>query len=188
MEAVQRRSFVGIAGLAMLPTPSVAGQQCVPESPQHAVDINADRANHLLKLVGKLGQGTDGVFPQIMRQEVALRFDLATYLDLHWSEESVRNLIKVNVDGLLPPAKKLSKSDLLPVNAIAAQAGKTAVPPKPPAMPPCPDSVLDVIVVMFLDSMDLQEVSGVFKKAVYESPELRNAFQNLANAVGANDW
>lgn len=188
MEPVQRRSFVGLAGLAMLPTPSDAGQQCVPESPQHAVEINKDRANDLLKFMGKLGLDTESVFPQIMRQEVALRFDLATYLDLHSSEDSVRDLIKVNVDGLLPPAKKLSKSELLPVNEIAAQAGRTVLPPKPPATPPCPDSVLDVIVAMFSDAMDMQEVSGILKKAVYESPELRDAFQNLANAVGANDW
>lgn len=188
MEPVQRRSFVGLAGLAMLPTPSVAGQQCVPKSPQHAVEINEDRANDLLKFMRKLGLDAEGVFPLIMRQEVALRFDLATYLDLHSSEDSVRDLIKVNVDGLLPPAKKLSKAELLPVKEIAAQAGKTAIPPKPPATPSCPDTVLDVIVAMFLDAMDLQEASGILKKAINESPELRDAFQNLANAVGANDW
>ena len=188
MEPVQRRSFVGLAGLAMLPAPSVAGQQCVPESLQNAVEINEARANHLLSFVGDPKQQVEKSFPQIMRQEVALRFDLATYLDLHWRDDAIQKLIRFDVDGVLPPSKRLSKSELLPVNEIAAQAGRTAVPPKPPAMPACPDSVLDVIVVMFLDSMDLQEVSGIFKKAVNESPELRNAFQNLANAVGANDW
>ena len=141
-----------------------------------------------MNFVGDPKQQPEKSFAQIMRQEVALRFDLATYLDLHWRDDAIQKLVKVDVAGLLPPSKKLSKSELLPVNEIAAQAGKTAVPPKPPATPPCPDSVLDVIVAMFLDAMDLQEVSGILKKAVYESPELRSAFQDLANAVGANDW
>lgn len=109
MEAVQRRAFFGVVGLTALPVPSAAADVCVPESPQRMIEQNQARAEKLLRLISKYGDHTDVEYARIMRQEIALRFDLATYLDAHTSDESILGLIKVeHLQGwkrLAPQAK-----------------------------------------------------------------------------------
>lgn len=83
----------------------------------------------------------------------------------------------------------MTKPALLPVRELARRAGQTAIDPTPPKLSkPCPESVPDVLIDMFLEVMDLQEVGGVFKRAVNESPQLRDAFQDLAAAVDIGNW
>ncbi len=193
MEAVQRRAFFGVVGLTALPVPSAAADVCVPESPQRMIEQNQARAEKLLRLISKYGDHTDVEYARIMRQEIALRFDLATYLDAHTSDESILGLIKVEhlqgLEALGPAGQTLTKPALLPVRELARRAGQTAIDPTPPKLSkPCPESVPDVLIDMFLEVMDLQEVGGVFKRAVNESPQLRDAFQDLAAAVDIGNW
>lgn len=193
MEAVQRRAFFGVVGLAALPGPSAAADVCVPDSPQQMIEQNQARAEKLLQLIGKYGDHTEVEYARIVRQEIALRFDLATYLDAHTSDESILRLIKVEhlkgLEALVPPDQTLTKPALLPVRELARRAGQTAIDPTSPKLAkPCPESVPDVLIDMFLEVMDLQEVGGVFKRAVNESPQLRGAFQELAAAVDIGNW
>lgn len=193
MEAVQRRAFFGVVGLAALPSPSAAADVCVPESPQQMIEQNQVRAEKLLQLIGKYGDHMDVEYARVVRQEIALRFDLATYLDAHTSDESILRLVKVEhvtgLEALGPPGQTLTKPALLPVRELARRAGQTAIDPTPPMLAkPCLESVPDVLIDMFLEVMDLQEVGGVFKRAVNESPQLRGAFQDLATAVDIGNW